>query len=296
MTAPNTADAAEAFDATTSAQFIHTVYAKQVQVARESNLVFADVVDRRYEPDAKYGSSVTIHNVSNLATVVTKDSSLAHGSKVATTYVSVTDVDSTLTIGTWQYSAIAVDTYSNKQGDMDIYSKYAPKQGYDLALAIDDVVAGLVDDITNTVGTLLYPLTYAMLLRADQYLNDAEAPAEGRVIVISPAEKANLLQLEQFVNADYSKLHANASVASKGAKMGTWLGYGVYVSTNVEGTNSAGHDNAMLQKECLALVIQMKPTPHHQFDIDALADKYVVEQIYGTAELREDHGVWLKSA
>lgn len=296
MTSPNTSDAAEAFDATTAAQFIHTIYSKQVQVARESKLVFADVVNRQYEEDASYGSSIKIHNISNLATVETKDSSLAHGSKVATKYVSVTDVDSTITIGTWQYSAIAVDTYAKKQADTDIYAKYAPKQGYDLGLAVDDVVAGLVDNITNTVGTLLSPLTYQDLLRADQYLNDADAPEDGRVIVVSPAERNNFLQLEEFINGDYSKLHEKASAAAKKANFGTWLGYGCYQSTNVEGSNAAGHDNVMMQMECLALVIQMKPTSHHQFDIDAMADKYVVEQIYGTAEMREDHGVWMQAA
>jgi len=69
-----------------------------------------------------------------------------------------------------------------------------------------------------------------------------------------------------------------------------------YVSTNTEGSNAAGHDNGMFQKEALALVVQMKPTAHSMYDIDYLVDKVAIEQLYGTREMRDDHGVWMKGA
>ena len=74
------------------------------------------------------------------------------------------------------------------------------------------------------------------------------------------------------------------------------MGMPIYRSVNVEGTNSAGHDNGMFQKEAVALVMQIAPKTYHQFDIDYIVDKVVIEQLYGTQEMRDDHGVWLKGA
>jgi hypothetical protein len=66
------------------------------------------------------------------------------------------------------------------------------------------------------------------------------------------------------------------------------------MTTNVEGSNAAGHDNAMLHKECLYLVLQMEPTSHHMYDIDYFVDKVAVEQLSGAGIMRADHGCWLK--
>ena len=78
--------------------------------------------------------------------------------------------------------------------------------------------------------------------------------------------------------------------------MGNWLRMPVYKSVNVEGTNAAGHHNTMFHMDALALVMQIQPTTHTFFDIDYLAYKAVVEQLYGVKEMRDDHGVWMKGA
>jgi len=113
---------------------------------------------------------------------------------------------------------------------------------------------------------------------------------------VSPAGKSGLMKLDQFVHADYSKLNSGASPNLKAKNLGTWMGYPVYMSTNVEGTNAAGHDNAMFQKSALACVVQMTPTSHTDFDINYLAFKAVTEQLSGVKEMRDDHGVWVQGA
>jgi hypothetical protein len=70
----------------------------------------------------------------------------------------------------------------------------------------------------------------------------------------------------------------------------------VKMSTHVEGSNAAGHDNTMLHREALALAIQIDMPSHYFFDIDYLAHKYVVECLYGVKEMRDDHGAWLRGA
>jgi hypothetical protein len=70
----------------------------------------------------------------------------------------------------------------------------------------------------------------------------------------------------------------------------------VYKSVNVEGSNSAGHDNAMFHRAAFALVKQQAPKTFTMFDIDYFARKVASEQIYGTKEMRDNHAVWCKGA
>ncbi len=283
---------AEHIDATTADAFIQETWSKRAIVARMQELNFAESVTREYEDDASIGDLIHIQSRGHL-TVQTKNRS----ANAATIFETVTETNTDITLGTWDYQAIALETATKKQANRDLLEFYAPEQGYALALAVDDVLASLVDDFSQNVGTLIAELTYEDLLRGDQYLNDANAPQEDRVIQISPAQKAGFMKLDQFVNADYSKLNGSINAKAKANSIGTWMGqYPVMVSTNVEGSNAAGHDNGMYHKSALALVMQMKATTHMQFDINYLANKVVVEHLYGSGELRDDHGVWLKGA
>ena len=174
---------------------------------------------------------------------------------------------------------------------------YAGKLGYALGLDVDDTLAGLPDNFSQTVGTLAAENTYHDYLRAIQYLDDANAPAESRYFVISPAAEVGLMKQDIYTNNDYTMLHGEGrNTALEFAYVSSFLNIPVYKTTNVEGSNSAGHDNTLFQKESLALVMQMAPQMHSMFDIDYFADKVAIEQLYGTQEMRDDHGVWIKGA
>ena len=201
-----------------------------------------------------------------------------------------------MTLGTWHYAALALETFTRRQSFVDIIKMYAPEMGYALGLACDDVLAGLPDNVDNTVGTLTIPSTYANVVRSVQYLNDANSPGTDRSYIMSPAEEAGLMELDTYVNRDYTKPNEKGKTGLTDAYRGRWLGLDLFVTTNVEGSNAAGHDNVIMQREAFALVMQMKPTPHQMFDTDYLADKHVLEQLMGSAELRDDHAVFVQSA
>lgn len=283
--------AQEHIDAVTADVFIKEVWSKRAIVAREQELVFAELVNRQFDDELSVGDTIHVPTRSHLS-VQTKHIS----NNAATIFETITETNTDIVVQTWEYQAIALETYTKKQSNRDLLAFYAPEQGYALALSIDDVLAGLVDDFTQTVGTLAQPMTYATeILGARQKLDDANAPNEGRAWVLSPAEEANWMNMDQFVNRDYEVLHGE--VGKKGlnrAYIGRVLGDPVYKSTNVEGSNAAGHDNAYFHKEALALVVQLHATTHMQFDINYLANKVVVEQIHGSKEMRDDHGVFAK--
>lgn len=281
---------AEHIDATTADAFIAEIWSKKALVARENTLIVSPLTNHEFKEELTMGDIVHVPAVSNL-TVQTKDRS----ANAATIYETVTETNTDITVSTWHYSAVAIETATAKQVSQDLLARYAPKMGYALGLAIDDVLAGRPDDFTNAVGTLAIDLTYENVIRAVQYLDDADAPLEDRAFGISPAQREGFMALDQFVHADYSKLNEGVQMRVR-AKVGDWMAIPVYMSVNVEGSNAAGHDNFLMHKEAIAHITQMTPTTHRQFDIDRLADKVVMEQLSGSAIMRNNHGVFMRGA
>ena len=282
--------ATEFIDNTTADVFIPELWSMEAIVARENQLVFANLVDRKFEKGLSFGDTIHVPSVGNLA-------SRTKSTNTAITYETITETNTDITIATHEYAAIALENITRVQNNRDQLKLYAGKLGYALALAVDDVLAGLVDNFSNNVGTLAVELTDDELLRARQYLDDADAPQESRVMVVSPAQETGLLKLDRFVHNDYDSVHGpGRETGLEKAYVSSFMGMPIYRSVNVEGTNSAGHDNGMFQKEAVALVMQIAPKTYHQFDIDYIVDKVVVEQLYGTQEMRDDHGVFMKGA
>jgi len=286
------ASATEFIDITSHAVFIPELWSLFVLDAREVVLVFAKLVDRKFEKDARMGD--TIH-VQGMTRPVTRTKSL----NTAIYYETQSESQTDISIDTHTYAAMAIESMAKIQVNLPLLEKYASGFGYALGLDVDTALAALPDNLsaTNSVGTLAVPLTDDDFLRAVQYLDDANAPTSERYIVLSPAQAIEMLKLERMVNRDYESLRG--VVQSKKPEQGYvthFLDMPIYKSTNVEGSNSAGHDNVMFHRETWALIMQMKPTMWNFKDIDYFADKLAMEQVYGYKEMREDHGCWMKGS
>ncbi len=275
----------EFIDATTAAIFIPVLWSREAIIAREQALVFANLVNRVFEKELSFGGSLHVPNVSNF-TAQSKNTS----SNAAVVWETVTEANTDLTIDQWKYHGLALESFTKKQAMQDILARYAPKQGYALAQVIDDALATLVLSLTQTVGALANDLTYEDALRAVQYLNDANAPQTDRNWIISPATVTGFMKLDQVVNDDYKALNGQYQQGAADSYQGRWMRTPIYMTTNVDGSNAAGHSNALLQKEAFALAVQMEPVEHSWFDVNYLADKHITEEIYGSAIMRNDHG------
>lgn len=281
----------EFIDNTTTDVFRPELWSMKAIVARESALVFGRLVNVDFREAMSFGDLIHVPSVSNL-------SARSKSENTAVDFETNTESNTDITINQHKYVAIAVESITKVQNNRDQLALYAGKLGYALSLDVDDVLAGLPDDSTNTVGTLAVELQDEDFLRAIQYLNDADVPEETRYFIISNAQQTGVLKLDRFVHNDYSQIHGDtpASLAVERAYVTSFLNQPIYRSSNVEGTNNGGHDNTFFHRESWALVMQMTPTSHSQFDIDFLADKIVIEQLYGTKEMRDDHAVWMKGA
>lgn len=202
-----------------------------------------------------------------------------------------TESEDTLTINNYYYAAYAVEDVITPMVQVNQISAYMPEIGYALAKQLDDDLAALIDDgtITQSVGTLATGLTYDNYVRSDQYLNDAEAQ-DDRVIIISHAEKANALKMEQFINADYE------AVRNRNGLVGGLLQYPILVTGNTNGTNAAGHDNVMMHRSAIMCAEQIKPNVSTFWDIDYFAAKIAAMETYGLAvnSAYQTSAVWMK--
>ena len=272
----------EFIDLTTVDVFLMEVWSQAVSRARSRKLVFGDHVDRSPEAELKPGQIYRKQRVSHLA-------ARSKTANSAISYETVTESEDTLTINNYYYAAFAIEDVITPMVKVSQLSAYMPELGYALAKQEDDDLAALIDDgtITQSVGTLATGLTYDNYVRADQYLQDAEAPESDRCIIISHAEKANAMKMEQFINKDYDLGNP---------LKGNLLGYPVYITGNTNGTNAAGHDNVMLHKDVIFFAQQISPNVKTMYDLDYLCGKVAALETYGLAinSAYVDHAVWLK--
>lgn len=282
----------EFVDNTTADVFIPELWSLEAIVARDQRLIFAQdtVVNRIWEQNLTFGDTIHVPSRTHL-------SARTKSANTAISYETQTETNSDITIATHEYAAMAVEDITAKQANRDLFAFYAGELGYALDLSVDNVLAGLVDNFSQVVGTLASELTYDELLRARQYLDDADAPEEMRNVVVSPAQESGMMKLDHFINRDYSdSTGVTQGMTGNRAWFGTWLGMPVWKSTNVEGSNAAGHDNGVFQREALALVMQIKPRFVSDYDIDFLTDKVAAQHLFGTREMRDDHGVFARGA
>lgn len=275
----------EFIDITTADTFLEEVWSKKASVERQKKLVFGANVDRSGEPELKVGQILRRQHISNLA-------ARSKSANSAISYETVTETEDTVTINNYYYTAFALEDVIKPWVSLDLINAYMPKIGYALAEQADSDLAGLIDDgtITQTVGTLATGLTYDNLVRADQYLNDDEAPEEDRVIIISHAEKANFLKMDQFIHRDYQDVRSGL--------LGSLFDYPIFVTGNTNGSNAAGHDNVMMHKSAIMFIQQIQPVVKTDWDIDYFCAKVAALETYGMTINTQyvNCAVWMKGA
>ena len=295
-------------DTTNLSSSIPQIYSHLTADYRESNLVFTNFFDRRWESDRKDSADrVLIHGANTF-----QNETATHANSLSTAGGTLTFDEGrlftriTLTADTHIYQAFDLEYEADLFSNIGLMEKLTKAAGYAIAHRIDDDAAALIDTMgdgsgsdhflnSQAVGSLAVPLTDPDIRRAVQYLEDAMAPSDNRVFVFSPAEQMNLFSVERFINRQYNDSIGNLSKNGKyPGFQATIYGLDWYMSQNVEGTNAAGHDNGIWQKECMAALVveEMRTAEHYEISTDST--RYAAHAIYGFVEVRDDHGVYMK--
>lgn len=277
---------------TTAATSIPAITSKDVIEFRKQNLAFSAAVSTRYKDDAGVGTTIrwALSTVVNSSAARTKTQGNSGNDIV---FDVNTETSVTLTINQHMYSAWELEEFSDNMAIVDLRKWMTRTAAYVLDNSIDDTLAALVDDFSQSVGTLTVDNTDDDVRRAIQYLDDANAPDDGRFMAIAPATKNSMLGIDRYASSDFNR-GGGANIIR--GEFGQIYGLRVLESTNVEGSNSTGHDNSIHQRDAIALGMRMKPKTRKFDDILNLSEQYAISAIWGVIETRDDHGVWMKGA
>lgn len=268
---------------TTGANFIPEIWSKEVQRATESNLVAANLV-KRFDAEVKSkGDIVHIPIVSNL-------SATSKSASTAVTFSSPTESKIDLTVNAHYHIAFIIEDALDAQSQYRLAEEYKSKVSYGLAKQVDTDILGLYTNITQSVGTAGVPPTDPNILRAIQYLDDADAPMENRAFIMAPSLKASLLAIDKYVSQDFTGM----DLPVKTGVFGQRYGIPFYMSTNVP-TSSGNPINQLIHKEAYACAIQKDVAIKNQYIIDFLGEAYAGQVLYGVITYRSTFGVQVLS-
>lgn len=268
---------------TTGANFIPEIWSKEVQRATEANLVAANLV-KRFDADVKSkGDTIHVPKISNL-------SATAKSASTAVTFSSPTEDKIDISISNHYHIAFIIEDILDAQSQYMIAEEYKGKASYGLSKQVDTDVLGLYTNITQSVGTAGTPPSDPNILRAIQYLDDADAPMADRAFIMAPVLKAALLAIDKYVSQDFTGM----DLPVKTGVFGQRYGIPFYVSTNVP-TSGGNPINQLIHKEAYALAMQKDVTIRQQYVIDFLGNATVAQVLYGVAAYRTTFGVQVLS-
>lgn len=146
----------------------------------------------------------------------------------------------------------------------------------------------------NTNAGNAAALAKAGIRKVIQTLDDADVPMDGRVLVVPPVEKNNLLGVDSDFFVRYDTVgEGGTSNSIRNGFVGDVFGVPVYVSTNVpfcDDDGGTGDQRAcvMFHRDSLALVEQMGIRSQAQYKQEFLATLYTSDMVYGTKVLRTE--------
>lgn len=276
---------------TTGAVFIPDIWAKKIEIARESKKVMSRLVNRRDADAANGGDSVKIPFVSNLSTT-------AVSAETAVTFQAPTETSVTVNLNRYFESSVSIEDRLTIQSAYGLAVQYQQKIAEALERNVQTDLTGLYSGLTQTTGTGHTTLTEANIVRAIQYLNDANAPMTDRNLVVKPGAMNNLQQISRFTEyQNTGKGGAAPMVGGNGGLIGDVFGVQVHMTTDitqVSGTPGTIH-NLLFHKDFAVLVEQRGVKVERDRRPDYLATGYVASALWGYAELRDDHGVDIRT-
>jgi hypothetical protein len=131
-----------------------------------------------------------------------------------------------------------------------------------------------------------------------QKLDDADAPMDGRFLVIPPSMRNAIMGIDRYVSSDF----VNGQGVVNG-KIGELYGIDIYVSTNCPTLETASENGAtaggiirgalMGHKDTMVLAEQQGVRSQTQYKQEFLGTLYTADRLYGTQVLRPETGFML---
>lgn len=221
--------------------FIPTVWAARLLVALEGALVYGQsiVCNRDYEGEIRQaGNTVKIASIGDVEVDdYTKDEDIADPT-------SLTDTEQNLLINQAKYFNFYVDSIDRAQQNVNVLDEAMRRSAWKLRDHADQFLAGVIEAAVtepNTIGTELAPEVptkdnaYEFLVDLSVLLEEANAPIDGRFVVVPAWFHGLLLKDERFIKAGTRR----SDTTLRNGEVGEAAGFAILKSNNVPNDTGA---------------------------------------------------------
>ena len=302
-------------DNTSAATFIPEIWSDEVIAAYEKNLVLAPLT-KKISMTGKKGDTIHIP-------APTRGVASAKAENTAVTIQNATESEVLVTINKhFEYSRM-IEDITNVQALASLRQFYTGDAGYALGKQVDDDMFSLSKKFGNGDGSSFVTnaafyndvstktTAYAAdtIVPADifadsflrdmvQKMDDADAPMDGRFLVIPPALRNAIMGIDRYVSSDF----VNGQGVVNG-KIGELYGIDIYVSSNCPTLETAAENGATAgaiirgallgHKDTMVLAEQQGIRSQTQYKQEFLGTLYTADRLYGTQVLRPETGFLL---
>jgi hypothetical protein len=283
---------------------IPTIVAAEALGYIKANTVLAQLVNRDYSNEvATYGQTVTIPY----------GGALSVNDKSANTVVTLqTPNDSvyTLTLNKHKEVSFLIEDTAKAFARPDWFTRYMQDGMMVLAEQIDGDIAALYSGFSQSIDATS-GLGEDDFRNGRRLLNAAKAPQSERYAVLNEDADFELLGIERVVNRDYTE-----TLGSKAANSltGRFMGFDIFMDQKIvtsggEAKNLLFHRNAIvmasrplppapagsgvvqkvMDEDGVGIRVTMSYSPNY------LGVQLTLDVLYGVAELRDNHGVTLRT-
>ena len=198
----------------------------------------------------------------------------------------------------YEYSRL-IEDITDVQALSSLRQFYTQDAGYALATRVDTAIIAEAANFTSQLefvsggvqaaaGGATEAFNDAGFRAALQVLDDNNVPMDGRVFVISPAMKKELLGISNYISTDF----VTGKPVESGV-IGSLYGVDIYVSTNLPTENTDEKGSLLMHKDAIVFAEQLGVRVQTQYKQEYLADLMTADTIYGTETYRPEAGVKL---
>ena len=188
----------------------------------------------------------------------------------------------------WYEAPVVVDNMTDLQSQVDLVLKGKDASAYAIAKKIDYICGGYFSALygSSGYGTDGVAIDDNVLISAVEKLDEADAPDEGRVWVLDPSSKADIMKIDKFTRLDYG---AGDAVVTGMFRKNVY-GAPVLISNNLT-VGTTGNIGAYYQKRALAIAIQEDMLAYVVPEPLKHIKTVNTEALWGCLEMRDTFGL-----
>lgn len=284
---------------------IPTIVAAEALGYLKANTVMARLVNRDYSNEiATYGQTITIPY----------GGALSVNDKTANTVVTLQTPDDavyTLTLNKHKEVSFLIEDIAKAFARPDWFTRYMQDGMMKLAEQVDSDITALYSGFSQSIDATA-GINEGTFRNARRLLNSAKAPLSPRYAVLHEDADYEVLGIERVVNRDYAETLGSKAA---GALTGRFMGFDLMMD-QVIATSGGEAKNLFFHRD--AIVMASRPLPpapagsgvvQRVMDEDGigirvtmsyspnyLGVQLTLDILYGVAELRDNHGVVVRSS